>query len=231
MAKKKGQEKGTEFYENPEVLAQQLSKTEQFIENNKKIVLGFGGLIAIIIVAFFGYRYYMDNQNEMAQREMFQAVYWFENAEYDLALNGDGNNLGFLDILSDYGATKSGNLAHFYVGSIYLQKGEFDNAIDHLEDFSSDDLLVQSRAYSLMGDAYMELGNYSKAADQYGKAASHKSTEEFSPNYLMKQGLAHEKANNIEAAIKSYKQIVDDYSTSKEATDAKKYLSLLEAKQ
>ncbi len=231
MAKKKGKEKGTEFYENPEVLAQQLSKTEQFIENNKKIVLGVGGIIALIIVAFFGYRYYLDNQNEAAQKEMFQAVYWLENGELDLALQGDGNNLGFLDILDDYSATKAGNLSHFYLGNIYLLQGEYENAIEHLEDFSSDDLLIQPRAYSLMGDAYMQLGNYTKAANQYGKAASTNSTKEFSPLYLLKQGLAYEKASDAENAIKSYKQIVDNYSESKEVPDAEKYLSLLEAKQ
>ncbi|MBK6265532.1 tetratricopeptide repeat protein [Marivirga sp. S37H4] len=231
MAKNKGKEKGTEFYENPEVLAQQLSKTEQFIENNKKVVLGVGGLIAIIIVAFFGYKYYMDNQNELAQKEMFQAVYWYENGEFDLALNGDGNNLGFMDLLEDFGATKAGNLSSFYIGSIYLQQGEFQKAIDHLEDFSADDLLVQSRAYALIGDAYLELGNYSKAADHYGKAASTNSTEEFSPIYLLKQGLAYEKANDTEKAKDSYKQIIKDFSKSEEVSEAKKYLSLLEAKK
>ncbi len=231
MAKNKGKEKGTEFYENPEVLAQQLSKTEQFIENNKKIVLGVGGIIAIIIVAFFGYRYYIDNQNEVAQKEMFQAIYWFENGDLDLALQGDGNNLGFLDILDDFEATKAGNLSHFYLGNIYLQQGEFEKAIDHLEDFGSDDLLIQPRAYVLIGDAYMQLGNYTKAAGQYGKAASTNSTKEFSPVYLLKQGLAFEKANDVDGAIKSYKQIVDEYNESKEVTEAEKYLSLFEAKQ
>ncbi len=231
MAKNKGKEKGTEFYENPEVLAQQLSKTEQFIENNKKVVLGVGGLIAIIIVAFFGYRYYMDNQNDLAQKEMFQAVYWYEGGEFDLALQGDGNNLGFLAILDEFGGTKAGNLASFYTGSIYLQKGEFETAIDHLDDFSADDLLVQSRAYALIGDAYMELGNYTKAASQYGKAASTNSTDEFSPVYLIKKGLAHEKANELDKAMDSYKQIVKDFSESEQVVEAKKYLSLLEAKK
>lgn len=232
MAKTKSKEKqGSEFYENPEVLAQQLSKTEEFIENNKKIVFGLGGVIALIIVAFFGYRYYMNNLNQEAQKEMFQAVYWYENGEYDLALNGDGNNFGFLAIVEDYGATEAGNLTNFYLGSIYLKQGQFETAIDYLKEFSSDDLLVQARAYSLIGDAYMELGNYSNAAEQYGKAADYKSNKEFSPIYLMKQGLAYEKANDIEAAIGSYRKVVEDFSDSKQVTEAQKYLSRLEAQK
>jgi len=230
MAKTKDKKAGTEFYENPEVLASQLSKTEEFIEQNKKVVFGVGGLIALVIVAFFGYRYYMNNQNQEAQKEMFQAVYWFENEELDKAIDGDGNSYGFLSIVEDYGSTKAGNLANYYLGAIYLKKGEFETAVDYLDAFSADDLLIQSRAYALKGDAYMELGNYTLAAEQYGKAADHKSTSEFTPGYLMKQALAYQKANAPNDALASYKRIVEDYKKSREYIEARKYLSLLEAK-
>ena len=231
MAKTKEKKQGSEFYENPEVLAQQLSKTEEFIENNKKAVFGIGGIIALIIVAFFGYRYYMDNLNQTAQKESFQAVYWFENGEFDKAINGDGNNYGFLTILEDFGSTKTGNLANYYLGSIYLQKGEFETAIEYLEAFSANDLLIQSRAYALMGDAYMQLGNYTLAAEQYGNAADFNSTKQFTPSYLMKQALAYEKANELEKAKDSYKQVTEKYENSREYTEAQKYLSMLEAKK
>ncbi len=92
-------------------------------------------------------------------------------------------------------------------------------------------MLVQARAYALIGDAYMELGNYSKAAGQYGEAANYKSNKEFSPVYLMKQGLAYEKANDIEAAIGSYRKVVEDFSDSKQKVEAQKYLSRLEAQK
>ncbi len=230
MAKTKEKKQGTEFYENPEVIAQQLTKTEQFIEQNKKVVFGVGGLIALVIVAFFGYRYYMNNQNVEAQKEMFQAVYWFENAEYDLAINGDGNNYGFLSIADDYRSTEAANLANYYLGAIYLQKGEFETAIDYLESFSADDLLVQSRAYALIGDSYMELGNYTLAAEQYGKAADYKSTAQFTPEYLMKQALAYKQANEPDKAKTAYKRVVDNYKKSGDYDEARKYLSLLEAK-
>lgn len=229
MAKKKEQQQGNEFYENPEVLADQLTKTEEFIEKNKMLVFSIGGVIALLIVGFFGYRYYLNNQNDEAQKEMFQAVYWFEADSLDLAINGDGNNYGLIDIVEDYGSTKAGNLANFYLGATYYKKGEHETSVDYLESFSSDDLLIQARAYALLGDNYMELGNYSYAADNYAKAADYKSNKEFTPIYLMKQALAYEKANEIEKAKKCYKQVVDKYSDSREYAEAQKYLSLLEA--
>jgi TolA-binding protein len=77
----------------------------------------------------------------------------------------------------------------------------------------------------------MELGNYSTAAEQYGTAADYKSNKEFSPVYLMKQGLAYEKANDLEAALGSYQEVVKDFSDSKQLTEAQKNLSRLEAQK
>ena len=72
---------------------------------------------------------------------MFQAIYYFEADSLDLALNGDGNKLGFKDISEEYAITQAGNLANFYAGAAYLKQGKFKLALIYLNDFSSDDLL------------------------------------------------------------------------------------------
>lgn len=98
MAKSKIKDKhgkGEELLENPEVLAEQISKTEEFIEKNRKMVFIIGGAIALIIGGYFMYNYWITQRNATAQNEMFQAVYYFESDSLDNALNGDGNNLGF----------------------------------------------------------------------------------------------------------------------------------------
>ena len=169
--KRKQEEQSTSAFENSEVLAEQLSRTEEFIENNKVIVFGVVGVLFLVVAGFFGWNYYQSSQNDLAQSEMFQAIYYFESDSLDLALNGDGNNLGFVAISSDYSMTDAGNLANFYAGTAYLKQGKFKLAILYLEDFSSNDNLIQARAYSLIGDANMELGDYSEAANFYKKAA------------------------------------------------------------
>jgi TolA-binding protein len=225
MAKK---EETKDLLENPEVIQEKLVTVESWFEQNPKIALGIAAAVLLVIGGFFGYRYYINNQDSIAQKEMFQAIHYFEADSLNLALNGDGNNLGFLQIIEDYPRTDAGNLANYYAGVIYLKQGKFPLAIYHFEDFSSNDLLVQARAYSLMGDAYMELKDYENAAKFYSKAANYKPNKQFTPTYLMKAALAYEKLNQNQKAIEAYQTIIDKYWESSEIQNAKKFKARLE---
>lgn len=225
MAKK---EESKDLLENPEVLQEKLEGVEHWVEQNPKLLIGIVGALVLVAGGFFGYKYYVGNQDGQAQKEMFQAVRYFEADSLNLALNGDGNNLGFLAIIDDYDLTKAGNLANFYAGAIYMKQGKFPLAIVHLGDFKADDLLVQARAYSLIGDAYMEQKKFEEAAKFYDKAASYKPNKEFTPTYLMKAALAYEKLNNPEKAKAAYQTIIDTYWESSEVQNAKKFKAKLE---
>lgn len=226
MAKK---EENKDLLENPEVLQEKLVDVESWFERNPKIVIGVIAGLLIVAGGFFGYRYYIGTQDATAQSEMFQAVRYFEADSLNLALNGDGNNLGFLQIIEDYSGTDAANLANFYAGAIYLKQGKYPLAIFHLEDFSASDMLVQARAYSLMGDAYMEQKDFENAARYYDKAASYKPNKEFTPIYLMKAALAYEKLNQSDKAIKAYQTIIDQYWESTELQNARKFKAKLES--
>ncbi len=228
MAKKKNQkEEGIEFLENPEILA---SKTEEFLNDkkNQTLVFGIGGVLLALVAVFFAYKYYITNQNKEAQEEMFQAVFYFEADSLGKALNGDGINYGFLDIISDYSGTNAANLANFYAGATYVQLGDFSSAIRYLNDFSSDDYLVQARAYALVGDANMELGDYSAAAEAYDKAANYNPNKQYSPIYLQKKGIALENDGKYAAAAKAYNSIINDFSGASLVQEAKKQKARLE---
>ena len=225
MAKK---EENKDLLENPEVIKEKLAGAEHWVEENPKIVFGVLGVLALVIAGYFGYGYWVGNRDEEAQRDMFQAIRYFEADSLNLALNGDGNNLGFLQIIDDYSMTDAGKLANFYVGSIYMKQGKFKPAILYLEDFKAKDLLVQARAYSLIGDAYMELKDYENAARYYSDAANYKPNKFFSPAYLMKAALAYEKLNQNDKAKAAYQKIIDQYWDSNEYQDARKYKAKIE---
>lgn len=233
MAKK--EEKVEEILENPEAIKEKLEGIEHWAEQNPKIVLGVLGALILVVGGYFGFRYYVSSQDDQAQRDMFQAVRYFEkyadtaNDSLNLALKGDANNLGFEQIIDDYPWTPAANLANFYAGVITLKQGKYPLAILYLEDFKSNDLLVQARAFSLMGDANMELKQYEEAAKYYTKAADYKSNKFFTPTYLMKAALAYEKLNQNEKAKEAYQKIIDQYWDSSEYQNARKFKARLEA--
>ncbi len=227
---KKAEEHKHELLENPQALADRLQGAETWAEKNPKTVIGISTVIALLVGGWFGFRYYKDSQEKEAQREMFQAVYYFEADSLDLALNGDGNNLGFIQIIDDYGITQAAKLANYYAGVAYLKQGKFEVARLYLEDFSADDLLVQARAYSLIGDTYMEEKKFEDAAKYYDKAANYKPNKYFTPMYLMKAGLAFEKSNQNDKAIAAYDKIINNYWQAPEYQNARKFKARLEGK-
>src|SRR6187431_1433231 len=228
MAKKKEEHKH-ELLENSDALKEKLVVAEGWIEQNPKTVIGVALAILLAVGGYFGFTYYKNSQNTLAQKNMFQAIYYFEADSLNLALNGDGNNLGFLTIIDDYGITDAGNLAHFYAGAAYLKQGKYELARLFLEDFSSNDLLVQARAYSLVGDAYMEEKNFESAAKFYNKAANYKPNKFFSPTYLMKEALAYEKLNQNDKAKEAYDKVISQYWESAEYNNARKFKARLES--
>ncbi len=226
MAKK---EENKDLLENPEVIAEKLEGAEHWIEENLKLVIGVLGFIFLVVGGYFGYNYYIGGQDQQAQKDMFQAVRYFEADSLNLALKGDGNNLGFEQIIEDYSGTDAANLANFYAGAISLKQGKYALAILYLEDFKSNDLLVQPRAFSLIGDAYMEQKQYEDAANFYGKASSFNPNKYFTPTYLMKEALAHEKLNQNDKAKEAYQKIIDQYFDSSEYQNARKFKARLES--
>jgi TolA-binding protein len=226
MAKK--EEHKHELLENPEALKERLETAENWLEQNPKIVVGIAAAILIIVGGYFAFNYYRNNQNDIAQSEMFQAVYYFEADSLDKGLHGDGNNLGFLQIIDEFGITDAANLANYYAGVSYLKKGDFEAARLHLEDFDAGDLLIQARAYSLIGDSYMEQDNYEDAARYYSKAANYKPNKQFSPSYLMKEALAYEKLNQNDKARETYEKVINQYWDTEEYQNARKFKARLE---
>jgi tetratricopeptide (TPR) repeat protein len=223
----KKQPENTKLMEDPEALRERLTRTEEFLENNRKWVFIIGGAIVVLVTAFFAFKYYIDRQNLEAQASMFQAQYYFEEENWTMALNGDGNELGFLDIINEYPLTDAANLAHFYAGVSFMHQGQFDDAIHHLRKFKSRDLLVRPRAFALIGDAYMEQNNYSEAAKFYKRAADYKPNRFFTPTYLLKGALANELNGNNRAAIANLETIISDFPESERLMDAKKELARL----
>lgn len=221
MAKKQDN-KGLDLIENPEALAEQINKSEEFIKKNKTII---GGVIVVIAVAIVAAVYFGSTSSEKefeAQLELYPAQHYYEKDSLDALLNGSNGTSGVLEIAEDYAGTKAGNLANFYAGVAFLKKGEFDQAIESLKKFKSSDILVQARVYSLIGDAYMEKAELSNATEYYQKAVDYKQNESYTPRYMLKLALAQELDGKLAEAVKTYETLEKDFPKSTEVTNAKK---------
>lgn len=130
---------------------------------------------------------------------MWMAEQYFAKDSFNLALNGDGNYLGFLDIIEEYSITKSANLANYYTGISYLHLGQYENAIEYLKQFESNDKMIAPIAYGAIGDAYVELENTDEALVFYKKAVTSSENDFTAPIYLMKIGLVQEKMGNTKS--------------------------------
>ena len=217
--------------ERLESIESTLSKTEMFVENNKKTITAVVIALVIVILAIFGVkRYYMDPRNDEAMLQMFRAEQFFAADDYATALNGDGNNLGFMDIINDYGNTKSGNLAKCYAGICYLNLGDFENAIKYLGEYKGKDAIVKPLTMGLMGDAYLELDNPAEAAKCYEKAALDSKNSFTSPMMLMKAGYSYEMVENYQKALDMYNIIKTEYPNSNEGFSVEKNIAYVEAK-
>ena len=224
MAKKTNQEEEL-FVDVEEVYG----KTETFIDENKNTIVSVVVGIIVVIGGYFAYSNFVAAPNEKEAKEMmFMAEQYFQQDSLNKAIYGDGVNMGFLEIEDNYGSTKAGNLANYYLGISYLRSGQFESAISSLQDFSSSDVMLSAIALGAQGDAYMELGDKSKAASFYSKAAKANANDFTSPIYLMKAGMAYEAIGEYNDALKAFKTIKKDYSKTQEGAEVEKYIARIE---
>lgn len=225
MAKKKE--------ENPEVIVdvqQVYNKTENFVEQNKMIISVVLGGIVIVIAAFaFYFKVYLPPIESEAQENMFWAEKYFEQDSLNLAINGDGVHAGFTEIIENYSGTDAANLSHYYLGISYRNLGKFEDAIDELNEFSSDDVMLSAIALGAIGDCYSELNDIDNTITYYKKAAEKNKNNVTSPVYLFKAGVVLEANKEFEKAVELYKEIKKEYASSNEGRNIDKYIARAEA--
>lgn len=201
-------------------------KVEHFYHDNKKNIYTALIVVAVLVLGYVGYKkLYIEPKEQEAEKEVFMAQKAFDADSFDLALKGNATFKGFADIATEYSGTKVGNLSHYYAGICHLRKGEFQEAIDQLEDFSTDNELVAPLAEGAIGDAYVELGDLDKGVKHYTKAAKMNSNKLTSPIFYKKAGLVYEEQKNYGEAVNVYTIIKTEFADAQEAQDIDKYIA------
>ena len=206
------------------------TSTELFFEKNKKAVTIGIGAVLLMVALVLGYKkLYAEPRAKDAQEAIWKAQYYFEIDSLDLAMNGDGNYVGLLDIAQNYGSTPSGELAHFYLGTIMLEKGEYQAALDHYKEADLEDDVLSVMAVGNQGDALVELGKVDEAISQFEKAADMVKSDFTTPIFLMKAGVLHQQKGDWKGAARVFGRVAKDFSTTPDAANAKKLAARAEA--
>jgi tetratricopeptide (TPR) repeat protein len=212
------------------------SKTEEWVSKNQNYILGVIGVIAVGVLGYLAYYQFVQKPKESsAANEMFYPQQYFNEALngtaekdslFTLALNGAEGKYGFLDIISEYKGTKAGNLANYSAGMAYLNMQKYQEAISHLENFSSDDIILGALAKGGIGDAFMQLDQPDDALSYYEKAIAQGTNEFTTPRFLHKAGVTALELKQFDKALKYFEQIKEEYPTSEEGTNIDAFIGL-----
>lgn len=209
----------------PDVVEEQPG-LERFLAQYRNVLIGLGVLVLVVVLGWLAYKeLIVGPAEEEASREIFRAQSYLEADSLDLALYGDPVNLGFVDIADEYGMTETGNLANYYAGIILLRKGEYEQALEHLEEFDTESVILEPLKLGAMGDAYSQLGDLEQAASKYMEAAQASKNDYTAPKFLMKAGLMYEELGQFQDAIEAYETIEKQYPESTLAGNIVKYVA------
>lgn len=207
-------------------------QTGKFIKENQKSLLFIVGTIVVLILLYLAYqKFYVTKREAEAADQMHVAEDFFAKKDWDKAIKGDAGYPGFEKIINDYGSTKAANLAYFYLGTAYLNKGNYDKAIENLTNFRGDDSFVAAEALGSTGDAYVEKKVWDKAETYFQKAADKAKNDFLTPLYLKKLALVYEVQKDYKSAIETFQKIKTDYPLSNESQNADEYIARDQARQ
>lgn len=208
-----------------ENVQQALNQTEQFIEKHKNQLLAGVAIVVLVVSGFFAFQHFhLVPQERKAEAAMYQAQLAFEKDSFQLALNGNVEFDGFETIISDFGMTKSANLATAYAGVAYFQLKNYEKAAQYLKDVDANDQMIAPALIGLIGDCHVEMGNIKGAISHFEKAANKANNDLLSPTYLKKAGVAYYELGDFKASEKAFAKVKEQFPNSVEALDIEKYI-------
>lgn len=204
-----------------------------FIEKNAKaIIIGIVAIVLIVAGLIVYNSYVVEPREEEASTAISKGQDYFNNQQFEMALNGDSVNYkGFVALANEYSSTKSGNLANLYAGLCYAKLDKWQEAANYLEKYDAqDDQMISPSAIGALGNAYIYLQQYDKAVETLKKAAQAADNNSVSPIFLIQAGEVLESQGKKEEALKLYQEIKTKYQNSMQYQTIDKYIERAKVK-
>ncbi|MBU2996503.1 tetratricopeptide repeat protein [Cellulophaga baltica] len=217
-------------------LEESASKSEEWVSKNQNYILGVIAVIAVAVLGYLAFEQFVKQPKEAeAGNEMFYAMQYYNQALqsetakdslYNLALNGANGKYGLIDVIDNYSGTQNANLATYAAGMSFLNTQKYTEAIDYLENYSSDDIVTNAMAKGAIGDAFMQLNQPEDALGYYEKAASANANDFTTPMFLQKAGVTALELGDKSAALNYFERIKEEFASSTEANLVDAYIAM-----
>lgn len=212
-----------------DILIEYSSRFMYYYENNKATVIGGAIGLLLIIGLIVGFFVYSGQQEQEAQNLLSIAEEQLMQGNYETALfgNEDDFTLGFEQISNNYSRTEAGNLATYYAAVSDFELGNFEDALTRMQNYDIPRGIMGVSPLSLHAILLSELERYEEAADKYIEAAEWNENSSTTPYNLLEAAIAYREAGNDDRALQVVNRILDEYSNSQQATEAKRMKGLL----
>ncbi len=202
-----------------EIPAENINKTAEKIQQNKKTILWASiGILAVVVIALVYVFLILNPAKENAAKTTDLA----DNQAYIYELTGPqvdstGVDTAAVKVLSLYevAAEKGhdgGNRATLMAAVYSYKTGDYNKAIKYLEDYDSNDVIIAASSKSLEGDCYANLDNFEKAIECFQEAAElSEDNPMLTPYFLLKEATIQHEVKNHTAEAQIYKTLMEKY--------------------
>ncbi len=197
---------------------------QEFYTKNKKTVIGFVVVLAVLVVGAMGYRFTRQQAIDGAQEGFGKAMIAFEADRVDEAVQG------FTSVVDNYDNTPQAAYSSLMLGRIYMERENYDQAIEYLEQAAQikrNTGFVSGEALVLLGTAYEAKGDTKRAVEYFEQALSAADIRYRYPDVRWKMALAYKELGNVDQSRQALQEIVSDTVSGEYEEKAKNLLAEL----
>ncbi len=183
---------------------------DYILENQKRFYAIVTAIVLAAIIAFSIYMYW--NNYQSSAREMYAKAQ--ANVARNIETPEDAmNNIKiYQELINKYPHSWSARMAHYHIGNLYYNLGDFDKAISDYKKFVSsrisDQAGIKFLALTSIGYCYEAKKDFNSALEYFQKAQESNNVG-FESIGFRNMGRAYEQLNDNKSALENYKKALE----------------------
>jgi len=197
--------------------------TETAMARKNEVLIG-AGVVLVLVLGFFGWRYYSSTQTAAAQKDLSNVIFAF----HDQTVKVDKDRfektvLAAQKTMADYPSSSEASLAQYYLALSQDGLGDMANAVKNLEEvIGRGDTRTKPIAQFALANVYKRNGELQKSIDVLKQLETAGGFSKAAVAYEL--GSVAEAANQKEVAQTAYSKVVTDSADSPFRSDAESAL-------